>query len=138
MGQRRLSKVLPGRSLGIGSQGAQKGDRQWLLKGQATRHDLPEDARQIIIGQGTGVALLYGTQYLGFPLGAVENWPSGNLFLYRRQLDFGDLLGTAGAVTDQTDQLAVDGVNAGPDAGEVLVSSHILAVALLELVHKLA
>ncbi|MNT29840.1 hypothetical protein D3C72_1656020 [compost metagenome] len=115
----RMAEMLEGGGLGEGALGAEVGDLERLLQGEAGGHDLAEQPRHLLVVQRALVAVHDVLEHPGLALGAVED----RLFAFRQGLHLHPrhVLGAARAFADQFEDLLVEVVDAYPQRLEFLL-----------------
>ena len=109
-----MPEMLERRLLGKGPLRAEISHLDRLLQRQAGRHDLAEQACHFLAVQWPGIAFHHPAQDLSLALRPIEH----GVRIIRR-LDVGDLLGAIGALADQPQQFAVDGIDTLPQGCKV-------------------
>ena len=105
-----MTEVLHRRSLAEGALGAEVGDLERVLQGQAGRHDFAEQPRHFLVAQRALVALHDALEHLGLALGAIEHRRLAILELLH--LHPRHFFGAARAVADQLEDALIEVVDA--------------------------
>src|SRR5690606_41569054 len=92
----------------------EEADLQWLLLGQAGRHDFAEQPYQHLVTERTVVAIDHPSQYLRLTFGPVVIDRRGQLALGAT-----DLAGELRALGDQLLDAAIDAIDALAQVGEI-------------------
>ncbi len=118
----RMAEMLEGSRLGEGAFRPQVRHLEGLLQGQAGGHDLAEQPRHFLVIQRPLVTLHDVLEHPGLALGAVED----RLLALRqgRHLHSRHILGAAGTLADQLEDLLVKAVDAQTQGLQFLVGHH--------------